>query len=94
MKNIILCTHCGKPTSFERMKEEEPHEGEVCDICDDWICWDCMDWGKSCMNGHDVVCKECAKMEYVKEGVAQLVKSIFNGEYDDFLRHPTDFGEE
>jgi hypothetical protein len=40
-ENIILCSNCGKPTTFERHNESEPREGEKCDECDEWVCPAC-----------------------------------------------------
>jgi hypothetical protein len=70
MENIIPCTHCGKPTSFERDNETQPHEGEVCPICDEWVCVDCVDWvATEERNDEWIVCKECVEAGYGKEKV-------------------------
>jgi hypothetical protein len=58
-ENIIPCEHCGQPTSFERDNVMQPHEGEVCDVCDEWCCTDCIDW-ESCDDGL-TICKQCSE---------------------------------
>jgi hypothetical protein len=64
MKNIIPCSICNNPTTFERNYETEPREGEVCAICDRWVCHDCVDWvGTENRNDEWIVCKECSAIE-------------------------------
>jgi len=67
MNNIIPCSKCGAQTSFERDYEAQPREGEVCAICDEWVCHDCVDWvGTENRNDEWVVCKECSvEKEYL-----------------------------
>jgi hypothetical protein len=62
MENIIPCSKCGAETTFERDYETQPREGEVCGICDEWVCHDCVDW-ISKRNDELIVCKECSKGE-------------------------------
>lgn len=62
MDNIIPCSICNSPTSFERDDETQPREGEVCEMCDRWVCHDCVDWiGTEKLNNEWVICKECVK---------------------------------
>ena len=55
------CSICKAPTSFERHNESEPREGEICSICESWVCPNCVAWDKCLVKPHnyDVVCKNC-----------------------------------
>ena len=59
------CEICGAAASFERKNETQPKEGEVCSMCGQWVCDDCVDWTK-CHSEHlkdiDMVCKDCGGM--------------------------------
>ena len=58
--NIKPCSRCGKPTSFERKSDADPHEGSVCDRCD--RCVDCIDWSATeKLLVEDQICIDCAK---------------------------------
>lgn len=55
------CEICGNKTSFERKDISKPREGDVCGVCDRWVCPDCIDWSQ-CLQpplNLDVICKEC-----------------------------------
>ena len=55
------CTFCTALTSFERMSENEPREGEICSVCGLWVCHDCVVWDK-CLrepDNLDIICKRC-----------------------------------
>ena len=57
------CEICGAKTSFERKDISQPREGEVCSLCEKWVCPNCVDH-KKCLqppNNYDVVCNECSK---------------------------------
>ena len=56
--NIIPCEYCENLTSFERHSNDEPEEGQRCDQCGNWVCNDCLDWGKS---GERNICKYCSE---------------------------------
>jgi len=58
-KNIRPCEHCYISTSFERHHIADPYEGQVCDICDEWCCNDCIDWSM-CTDGF-TICKNCVQ---------------------------------
>ncbi len=59
-KNIIVCSICGNPTSFERRSESLPHEGESCELCDNWVCINCVDWEFMAKTAIEIpVCVEC-----------------------------------
>ncbi len=59
-KNIIVCSICGNPTSFERRSESLPYEGENCGLCDNWVCINCVDWESMAkLQTENVICKEC-----------------------------------
>ena len=55
MKN--RCDNCGEFAGFE-----ESPEGQVCDVCDRWLCDNCISWANSGYL-HDFICKEC----YIEE---------------------------
>lgn len=60
-ENIRPCEICGALTTFERFKESEPHEGELCVDCDQWVCIDCIDWQRMHEIGTvEMLCKECS----------------------------------
>ena len=65
------CNFCGGEAYFG-----EPPEGQICRGCDEWMCNDCMDWGKSDDSG--CICNDCAEKE---EKIAELEKLriAFNG---------------
>jgi len=55
------CEICGNKTSFERKDITQPREGEVCGICNQWVCNDCVVWDE-CQQpplNLDVICKGC-----------------------------------
>ena len=61
MKNGVKernCEWCGNKTMFERISEAEPPEGEVCGICERWICSDCVDWSQD--TDEDIICVYCS----------------------------------
>ena len=57
------CEICGAETSFERKDESQPREGEICSLCEKWVCPDCVVHSE-CLQPPDhldVICKECSK---------------------------------
>ena len=68
------CSLCGSPTSWERESEEQPPEGEVCDVCSGWVCPDCVDWAHMSKTGSvEAICKPCAK---VRGSVQTAIKEV------------------
>ena len=59
------CAHCGKPTSFERWGKEQPPEGEICQVCGDWVCPECVEYLDT-----TPICKKCLKDEQAHEQAA------------------------
>lgn len=64
--DIRPCDICGKLTCFEgpmKYKGKTLHEGDRCDLCEQWVCQDCQDYAKECrkIDGEPVtnVCKQC-----------------------------------
>jgi len=54
------CRLCGSPTSYERENEDQPPEGEVCSVCSEWVCSNCVDWSFT-SDEYDIVCKPCSQ---------------------------------
>ena len=56
------CEICGNDANFDKSPE-----GQLCGVCDLWICNDCHDAKAGCGNEpykeEDVVCKVCSKGE-------------------------------
>lgn len=57
------CERCGRPCVFMREHQSLPPEGEVCSVCDRWLCIDCIDWKYSGID-EDYICKDCSPNEY------------------------------
>lgn len=49
---VYCCQNCGRPASFVKMYENMPDEGERCQVCNRWMCADCLD--------EDLVCEGCS----------------------------------
>jgi hypothetical protein len=66
--DIRPCDICGKLTCFEgpmEYKGQTLHEGDRCDLCEQWVCQDCQDYAKECqkIDGEYVtnVCTKCGE---------------------------------
>lgn len=60
MVNIINCSICERPTSFERSDpKKEPPEEDRCEFCGRWVCIDCQDWSEQPPSK----CIKCSKEE-------------------------------
>jgi hypothetical protein len=60
--NIRPCERCNAPTTFEKNNDSEPHEGQVCDICERWICNNCEDTRLLPeFERFDNICIDCSK---------------------------------
>ena len=57
---VRYCEHCNAVTTFERQSITEAPEGEVCGVCGDWVCVNCVDWSKSGIN-EDIICLRCTE---------------------------------
>ena len=57
------CERCNKIATFNRQSTNEPEEGEICGVCGNWVCSDCVDW-KLCHTDKidvDIICKDCSQ---------------------------------
>ena len=64
MDNIISCEICGNQTSFEKFSASLPHEGEKCNVCDTWVCVECVNWEFMSKIVVEIpICIECASKE-------------------------------
>ena len=59
------CDKCGGKALFENKTGPSGQEGQACDICDQWICDDCLK-DKYCCYEFDntyfeMICKDCGK---------------------------------
>lgn len=60
--NISQCSQCEKQVCFERHDKSLPEEYEVCIVCDEHFCNDCIDWSFMKKKGLEApICKQCAK---------------------------------
>jgi hypothetical protein len=60
--NIIPCLKCNAETSFEN-SGEGPAEGQVCDVCDEWVCNNCTDFANCVTEEHEILCTQCSNGE-------------------------------
>lgn len=59
--DIRPCMHCGKPTSFQRHDNVMPQEGEMCSVCEKWVCVECVSWKYMAkIRTEDTICSACA----------------------------------
>ena len=64
MSNIMPCEICSEQTSFERLSPSLPHEGEKCNVCDTWVCVNCINWEFMRKIAIETpICVECASKE-------------------------------
>ena len=62
--NTIRCTRCNAFASWEKTEKSEPPEGEVCIICDAWVCKNCIDWTyMSQKETENIICVKCSENE-------------------------------
>ena len=61
VENFSNCEICGSKVTFFRVAFFQPPEGERCDICDKWVCPNCVNHSECLIppDNHDVVCIEC-----------------------------------
>ena len=62
MSRTDKCELCRALTSFERIRLDDPPEGDVCYQCDTWICVGCTDYSyMNKMNTETPICINCGK---------------------------------
>ena len=61
MKMSEVCQHCGGQAKLETENDREI-SGDVCSICFDWMCQNCLDWTYMAeLNTVNPICKRCAR---------------------------------
>jgi hypothetical protein len=71
------CDHCGGEALFETENSSQT-SGDICDICGDWVCQDCLDHSK-CGVDYDNVCQKCSKELDRKEKFESILELAKKG---------------